>query len=792
GNQQLRVNSLRWGLDNWIHAASGGHHAGFGAANTITDHLKNRSIALGSRDFRFRPDRGTFEPQAGPSQFGRIRDDWGNWYGVQNSHPLWHYVLPDRFLSRNPEVPAPDPRRQLRTPSNPRVYPNKSPQKRFHSFEQSGRFTSACGPCIYRDELLFPREPGKLHAFTCEPFHNVVQHHLLTSEGISFTGKRAEAEDEKDFFASADRWSRPVMARTGPDGNLYIVDMYRYMIEHPDWLPDNGKEELKPFYRAGEKMGRIYRIRRTDAPVRPRSLPLVSGRLHEILKEPNGLVRDLAHQEIVTAPVRMDLFPLIRRAAREAKLPEARLQALAALRGLQNDFLPDLARDALIEALEDPSPIVRRAAVLWLGKDLPIEKTSGEQDPKVQLALALTLGDIDGGESGKSLTDVAMKGPEDPSFVAAVLSSAPRHYKILAESLADHPAYGPPLLSMGSSQPGILSRLLSSKDQTTLSRAATWLESLDRKNQSIADLRLADSPALQPVLGQLPQLYARAREAVRNPTQDPAERTVACRLLGREDRALDRDARLLGNLLDPKNPDTLQKAAIENLGRIGTEETVHIIINAWPSLSPGLRAPALGSLMKGDQQTKVFLSSIDPEAEAGAGGLHLTDVDASRRQRLLNHRNATIKALAGKLFASPSAENESDNDESFQEALSLKGQAEKGVGHFKNRCSLCHRVGETGKVVGPDLASLTDKSPGSLLEAILHPTRKVEPNYLAYAITLSETDSEYGLIVAETANSLIVRRLDGTDRTLLRNRVQSLKSTRLSFMPEGLEEGMTP
>ena len=95
-----------------------------------------------SGDFRFDPDTGWIVPTSGPSQYGRVRDDWGNWFGVQNSHPLWHYVLPARYLRRNPDVTYPDSRRQVRTPRNPRVFANKPPQKRFHSFEQSGRFTS--------------------------------------------------------------------------------------------------------------------------------------------------------------------------------------------------------------------------------------------------------------------------------------------------------------------------------------------------------------------------------------------------------------------------------------------------------------------------------------------------------------------------------------------------------------------------------------------------------------------------------------------------------------------------
>ncbi len=103
GNQQLRVNGLRYGIDNWVYCAAGGHHAGFGADNSIVIEHSGQRMPLGSRDFRFRPDADQLDPQSGPSQFGRVRDDWGNWFGVQNSYPLWHYVLEDHDLRRNPQ-----------------------------------------------------------------------------------------------------------------------------------------------------------------------------------------------------------------------------------------------------------------------------------------------------------------------------------------------------------------------------------------------------------------------------------------------------------------------------------------------------------------------------------------------------------------------------------------------------------------------------------------------------------------------------------------------------------------
>ncbi|HEY2573783.1 MAG TPA: neutral/alkaline non-lysosomal ceramidase N-terminal domain-containing protein, partial [Verrucomicrobiaceae bacterium] len=298
GNQQLRVNGLRWGLDGWVYCANGGHHVNYGKDIAITSTLTGEKIALGSRDFRFKPDTGEFDPLSGPSQFGRNRDAWGHWFGVQNSYPIWHYVLEDRYLRRNPYVASPNPRNVM-TGSNPAVFPLSGEQKRYHTFNQAGHFTSACAATPYLDAYLFG-DDGQLHSFTCEPVHDVVQHFILEDDGVSFKAHRAESESQPDFFASEDRWCRPVMTRTGPDGALWVADMYRYMIEHPQWLPQNGKDDFLPFYRAGEDKGRIYRVYpkgKRPGPV-PRLDALevdgdVDG-LIALLESPNGWVRDRA------------------------------------------------------------------------------------------------------------------------------------------------------------------------------------------------------------------------------------------------------------------------------------------------------------------------------------------------------------------------------------------------------------------------------------------------------------------------------------------------------------------
>ncbi|NNM30431.1 MAG: hypothetical protein HKO57_12995, partial [Akkermansiaceae bacterium] len=410
GNQQLRVNGLRWGLDNWVHGANGSHHARYAADTMITSPRSGRTVGLGSLDFRIRPDEGRLEPLSGPSQFGRTRDDWGNWFGVQNSFPLWHYVLEDRYLRRNPDFAPPDPRRQLR-PRNPLVFPAKPPQKRFHSFKQSGRFTSACSPMIYRDGLLFG--DGGVHAFTCEPFHNLVQHVILEPDGCSFTATRAEPDGALDFFASDDRWCRPVMARTGPDGALWVVDMYRYMIEHPEWLPAAGKAEMKPHERRGANHGRIFRV--FPAGTAPRAIPRLdkasSGELVERLADDNGIVRDLAHRLLVERKA-VFVTDLLADMASGHHSARARLHALCVLDGLDR-----LAAGLLRSSFRDPHRHVRRHALRlaesrWdRDPDLlaAAARLADDPDAAVRLQAACSLGASDRPVAGRALARLAVR-----------------------------------------------------------------------------------------------------------------------------------------------------------------------------------------------------------------------------------------------------------------------------------------------------------------------------------------------------------------------------------------------
>src|SRR5262249_36421527 len=139
-------------------------------------------VSSSGRDFRIRPDEGLFDLQSGQTQYGRSRDDWGNWFGNNNSWPMWHFALDDYYIRRNQHIAAPDPRVHISvTPGAARVYPISRTLPRFNSPDAVNHFTSACSAIVYRDELFGPAYAN--NTFVSEPVHNLVHREIMTAQG---------------------------------------------------------------------------------------------------------------------------------------------------------------------------------------------------------------------------------------------------------------------------------------------------------------------------------------------------------------------------------------------------------------------------------------------------------------------------------------------------------------------------------------------------------------------------------------------------------------------------------
>jgi len=791
GNQQLRVNGLRWGMDGWVYCAAGAHNAGYNKGTEITSVLTGEKIALGSRDFRFKPDTGEFDPQSGPSQFGRVRDDWGHWFGVQNSFPLWHYVLQDHYLRRNPYVIPPDPVHQLFT-RNPPVYPASSAEKRFHSFDQAGRFTSACGIEIYHDRSLF--DDGKTHAFTCEPFHNVVQHHVLEDEGVTFKASRDPAESKTDFLASEDHWCRPVMVRTGPEGALWVADMYRYMIEHPQWLPQNGKDELLPHYRSGDDKGRIWRVVRDKGPesTPARSISAALGgkgrSLRAAFESPNGWIRDKAEMLLAWSgnkDAAKEIAPLVR----DAKLPQARAQAAWTLRDLGV-----LSSDDVAGLLADPSDRVREQALIMAEKlESPeVLKAAGKllnDTDKVKLQLACTLGEWKSEEASKMLASLLRNESASPVISGAAMTSALPHLTRLAALFAgDTDAARDPVLNslfrcaVGTGNDDAVAAMVSHLGSP--SRLGALLAVLDEKGLSLASFAAGlKSPTAQAEVRHAQEILAAAATKVKSlggqaPIKD-------LQLL-----AADRDRRAeVAGLL----PAVWENAQAENAAgvlalttRLQPKNAPDFLLAGWSQKTPTQRQQIIEALLSNDGWTLALLQRIKSnQVEANA-------FDAAARARLLKHPKPQVQKLAEAVFAGTSTAARAEVLEKFKPALKLNGDPAKGKIAFQQVCVSCHKLDGVGIDLGPDLRSVVQHDPDKLLNSILDPSAVIEPGFMAYHCTLTSGEQLYGVIATETSTSLTLKMPGNVVRAVLRSDIASLKSTNTSLMPDGLEAALTP
>ena len=189
GNQQHRVNGLVWSLDNRLVLANGD------SGGTVESVKTGEKVELGAYDLAVDPDTGEMKLLTGRTQYGRVRDDAGNWFGCSNSRPLFHFVLPGDQLKRNPHVVYPPSVVQVpENPHAPRVYPASEQALRYNEPFARSRITSACGIGVQRDPRLGEDIYGDV--FVCEPVHNLVSRIELHAKGSTFVGRRAESEQE--------------------------------------------------------------------------------------------------------------------------------------------------------------------------------------------------------------------------------------------------------------------------------------------------------------------------------------------------------------------------------------------------------------------------------------------------------------------------------------------------------------------------------------------------------------------------------------------------------------------
>ena len=785
GNQQLRANGLRYGLDHRIYVAAGGHHSRH-AMDTEISHWRAGEIRgrvkVGSRDFSIDPDDpsgGSVRPETGPSQFGRSRNDWGHWFGTQNSRPLWHVVLPDAYLLRNPHLTVTEATHQLVTPLNPPVWPLSEEQKRYHSVKHTRRYTSACGSSLYRDEKLFPAE--EQHAFICEPYHNLVQHMKLTANVATFTAKRPEKKSEPDFLASPDRWFRPVMTRTGPDGALWVADMHRYMIEHPHWLPPQGKKELQPHYRLGSDRGRIYRIVKTGEAGSTAPLGDTPEAWLKALASSNGWRRDRAQMELIQDGAENP--GEVARRLEEQTDPKIIVQMLWTLKGFKH-----LTSKTIIKYLKSNHPRVRETAVkLAEAFDDPPLMTAVAarvKDPHaaVRLQLAFSLGAWKSERAGIALTRLLERSADIDWIVTAGLSSALPHLDTVANSIDPETS---PVLAARLMQVAVRTENRTAMVALLQKADVKWLREMLILCPELVDVLKAGGDILAPALQRLDQIWAEARERIRDGTKDMPLRIESAGLLLHQPADRVTAQQVLLDSLTADQPGDQSRRSIQLLQIRAENPVAESLLDKLSEVSPAVAESILEAVLSRSTWTAMLLNRLE-EGQLTPHVLSLTG-----RQRLLEHTDSKIGKRA-RAILTPASSSRARILETYRVALSIPGDGSRGRQVYERACMGCHRFGENeGRSLGPDLKSVASHPTEKLLSSILDPNADIQPGFQAYLCSLKSGEQIYGLLTGEHASSIGMRLADGSERILLREQIVRLKNSGRSFMPEGLEAALT-
>jgi mono/diheme cytochrome c family protein/glucose/arabinose dehydrogenase len=414
-NPEHSGNSLLLALDNWVYSL---YHP-----------------------FRYRFGEGRWHREPVPQrvQWGQAQDDFGRLYYTSNSDQLRGDLMPPHYFGSKPArqkfpgISVPIAKDQSVWPlrMNPGINRGDEPGA-LRDDGTLAKFTAACGTCIYRGDL-FPREFHG-NAFLCEPAGNVVRRNILSEQDGVVTARNAY--DAAEFLASTDELFRPVNLATGPDGALYIADMYHGIIQHRMFLTAylRSQAQARGLDKVTDK-GRIWRVvpeGKSRGP-KPALSRASSSSLVEHLAHPNGWWRDTA-QRLLVERRDTSVVPLLMRMAAEGTNAVARLHALWTLEGMRH-----LPASAIEAALRDSNAKVRAAAVrlaeqplkqaasddgnAQLREKLLALATDASTDVQIQLALTLSLLPLD--EKTKP-TILALAGNastplarEAASFVAA-------------------------------------------------------------------------------------------------------------------------------------------------------------------------------------------------------------------------------------------------------------------------------------------------------------------------------------------------------------------------------------
>ncbi len=316
---------------------------------------------------------------------------------------------------------------------------------------------------------------------------------------------------------------------------------------------------------------------------------------------------------------------------------------------------------------------------------------------------------------------------------------------------------------------------------TALNVVLGLADGLGRAGRGLEQVRETTSPKTDALLQKLME-HAKQVAPEDDVALDRREQAIMLLGLGKAEDAM----AILPPLLEPREPQRVQMAAVRALGHVIQPEVAGLLLKPWKSYSPPLRNEVIPLLLGRTIWIRPLLDAVED------GTVALGQIPPSRRSLLLKIRDPKIRAQAERLFANEVPGPRQEVIAAYRSALSRESDPERGRVVFERECMTCHRLGEKGHAVGPNLSSVQRRTAEEILVHILDPNREVAPDFVEYNVALEDGRVLSGLIDSETATSLTLKCAEDAQDAILRRNIAEITSTGKSLMPEGLESKINP
>jgi uncharacterized protein len=844
GDTHAGPSNLTWGLDGQVYGIVG--YSGFAGK------VGGEDLRFGAGFYRFKPDGSKLEflRSTNNNSWGFGFSEEGLVFGsTANGNPSEHMPLANRVYERVRGWSATTLRGIAGSPEMelaPKAAGDGTVAIR--QVDHHGHFTAAAGHRLYTARA-YPREYWNRTAFVCEPTGHIVATFALQPQGAGFTSRMAW-----DLVASDDEWTAPIQAEIGPDGQVWVIDWYNFIVQHNPTPAgfETGKRGAYVTPLRDKTHGRIWRVIHSAAPSTARkSLAGASAdELIAALADDNMMWRERAQRKLVERGASRpdggrDVVPALIKLVEDSTIDAIGLNpgaihaiwTLRQLGALEGPGADSLARARVQSALLHPSAGVRMNAVKALPRDpgtltkLAGSNLAADSAPLVRLAVLEALGEWPPSPEAAAIVTAMLADPRtlaDPviadaatsatavqavGVLPALLSTQPADAKpspaklALVERVAEHVARG----AAGSAVAAILARLPASPQPVAIA-ALTGLARGWPKGTPAALGPEADA-ALVKLVDTLPA-------SVQGQVVTLAQHTGSTALDSRIGRI---SADLVATIDDANVPDADRIAAAERLVQLRPADAaiVDLVIQrvggkASPAMSAGMIA-SLGRSTAAEAPAAILdrLASFTPPVREAAVRtvlanrdwaallvdrlehkmVSLGDIAIADRAKLTDHPDRKVRDRAKKVIAAGGGLPNADRQKVIDEILpvvSRGGDATRGKLVFKQQCGTCHMHSGEGGKVGPELTGMAVHPAHELLIHILDPNRSVEGNYRAYTVSTDDGRVVTGLLAAESKTAVELVDAEGKRVAIQRSEIEAFQPSPNSLMPVGFEKQIKP